>query len=141
MLVGWRGEEDVFFWRRAAYASIAVTLLSSVGCVHENVLALAPGSRGDSLVFVLRSAHVGADPNLVFGLSVIRCADDVPMWTISADGSRTMPDSLLYGQVIPGFPVRAGPFPLAPDCYRAIASGAAPLRFDVGVTGDIKTEP
>ncbi len=119
----------------------ALVLALGGGCVAQNVIAVAPGSTRDSLVFVVRGAKVGASPNLVFGLGVVRCADDRPMWIIAAEGSRLMPDSLRYGEPVPGFALRAGPEPLGPDCYRAVASGAVPLRFVVDPAGGIRTQP
>jgi hypothetical protein len=122
-------------------ACVAAAVLAGGACVHQNVIAVAPGSTRDSLVLVIRGAQAGAPPNLLFGVSVIRCADERPMWTISADGSRTMPDTLLYGQVVPGFPVRVGPEVLHADCYQAIASGAAPFRFIVDAKGGVTAPP
>jgi hypothetical protein len=104
------------------------------------VIALAPGSTPDSLVFVISGAAVGAPPKLLYGLSVTHCGDEVPMWTIAADGTRLMPDTVRYGELVPGFVPRAGPEPLGPACYRAIASGAPPLRFAIDTAGRITTQ-
>lgn len=126
--------------RRIVRVFAAVALGIGGACVHQNVIAVAPGSTPDSLVFVISGADVGSSPSLLYGLSVTRCEDEIPMWTIAATGTRLMPDTLLYGQPVPGFDLRAGPEPLPPDCYRAIASGAAPLRFAIDPDGRITTQ-
>jgi hypothetical protein len=117
-----------------------VALATGNACAPQNVIAVAPGSTPDSLVFVIRGAAVGAPPNLLYGLSVTRCRDAIPLWTIAADGSRLMPDTLRYGRPVPGFVLRAGPEPLGPDCYRAVVSGAVPLRFAIDPEGRITTQ-
>ena len=123
-----------------ARAAAAVGLAIGSACVHQNVIAVAPGSTPDSLIFVIRGPVAGSAPSLLYELSVTRCRNDLPVWTISADGTRLMPDTLRYGQPVPGFMLRAGPEPLPPDCYRAIASGAAPLRFEIDPDGRITTQ-
>lgn len=125
-------------WIQRAVALIALGI--GTACVHQNVIALAPGSTPDSLVFVIRGPVAGSSPSLLFGLSVTRCQDDLPMWTIAADGTRLMPDTLRYGELVPGFMLRVGPEPLPPNCYRAIASGAAPLQFEIDPSGTITTQ-
>ena len=125
-------------WVLRAFAAVA--LATGNACEPQNVIAIAPGSTPDSLVFVLRGAAVGASPKLLYGLSVTHCGDEIPMWTIAADGTRLMPDTVRYGQLVPGFVLRAGPEPLPPACYRAVASGAAPIQFAIDPTGRITTQ-
>jgi hypothetical protein len=101
------------------------------GCVPpQNLLQLAPGIRPDSMVFQLtkadgRSAYQG----WIYGLSVVECDSDRSFWTISSDGSRSLPSSITYGQPVTGYVTRVGPLPLGPGCYDVVASGASPLRF------------
>lgn len=106
-------------------------------CAAENRIRIAPGSTRDSLVFVIEGADGTATHGLIYGLSVLRCGDDHALWMIAADGSRTLPDRLRYGQLLPGFSIRAGPEPLGQGCYKAVVSEAKPLQFDVNPFGAV----
>lgn len=123
--------------RRTLEAVGVGVLIVCGGCAYENVIGVAPGSTRDSLVFVLRGAKPGADPALVYGLGVVRCSDERPMWLISAEGNRLLPDTVRYAQVVPGFILRAGPEPLVADCYKVVASGAASSRFVIDTKGAV----
>lgn len=110
--------------------------VASTGCRVENVVQLAPSPTADSVAFVVRGIVSPTAPStLAYGLSVIRCLDQQSMWTISADGTRGMPDTVRYGAIIPGFHTLAGPLPLTVGCYQVVVSRAAPVTFDVSSTG------
>ena len=117
---------------------LAAIALGLSACDYANAIRLVPTASRDSLVFVIGSIREAPSTNAVYGLSILRCTDEHPMWTIAADGSRTMPDTVVYGRSIPGFSVRSGPEPLAPGCYTAVVSGARPLTFDVTSDGMVK---
>jgi hypothetical protein len=88
------------------------------------------------LVFLINgTSSPTAAATLVYGLTVVRCGAEVPVWTISADGSRPMPDRVVYGSLVPGFRIITPPQPLTPGCYRVILSRANPVTFDVGSDG------
>lgn len=116
----------------------AASILCASGCEYANAIRLVPAATRDSLVFVIRSIREAPTTNAVYGLSILRCTGEHPMWTIAADGSRTMPDTVVYGRPIPGFSVRSGPEPLVPGCYTAVISGARPLTFDVKSDGTVR---
>jgi hypothetical protein len=88
-------------------------------------------------VFVIEGADGTSSHGLIYGLSVLGCRDDRALWIIAADGSRTMPDRVRYGQVVPGFSIRAGPEALQAGCYRAVISSATPFAFDVSPLGQV----
>lgn len=85
------------------------------------------------------TAHVGGDtpPGSADGLSVIRCGDERPVWTIVADGSKLMPAQIAYGQAPAGFVTQNGPDSLRAGCYKAVVSGASPVTFDVSQGGRV----
>src|SRR5439155_17995242 len=123
--------------RRAAAMIMAAVLTTR--CVPiANTTQLAPRATRDSLVLMIGSATGAGAATSVYGLSVIRCGDERAFWTIAADGSRSLPERIAYGRLIPGFETRAGPEPLLPGCYQAIVSGADPVTFDVTATGQIR---
>lgn len=114
-----------------------VLIATLTACAAENRIRVAPGSTRDSLVFLIDGADGTAAHGLVYGLTVLRCGDQLVLWTIAADGSRTIPDKVRYGQLVPGFSIRAGPEPLTQGCYQAIISSATPLSFDVDPFGAV----
>jgi hypothetical protein len=104
-----------------------------LACVPpKNVIRLGPSQSADSLVFLLRTiADTSQAAESVYGLSVIRCDSKETMWTISADGTRQIAATVVYGKPVPGFPTRFGPLPLTVGCYEIIVTGAATQKFDV----------
>ncbi len=114
---------------------MATTLMA---CAIENRILVAPGSTRDSLVFIIEGADGTSAHGLIYGLSVLGCGDDRALWVIAADGSRTMPVRVRYGQILPGFSIRAGPESLQPGCYKAVVSSANPFEFDVSPFGNIR---
>ena len=124
---------------RCRVLSLAAAIAAGASaCEYGNAIRLAPTATRDSLVFVIRSVREAPTTNAIYGLSILRCGDEHPMWTIAADGTRTMPDTVVYGRPIPGFAVRQGPERLEPGCYSAVISGARPLTFDVTSAGTVK---
>jgi hypothetical protein len=115
------------------YKPIVAGLVLAVACTTvQTVVRVAPSARADSLVFLLRSvADTGRPADWVYGLSVVRCNTEDPVWTIASDGGRQIPPSIVYGQPVPGFSTRAGPATLTPGCYDVFATGAVRRRFDV----------
>jgi hypothetical protein len=126
---------------RAPRAWAGLLAVVCAACAYENAIRVAPTSNRDSLVFVIGGARPGGAPTPVYGLSVVRCADGWPVWTIAADGSHLMPERIAYGQVVPGFVVHDGPQRLSAGCYKAIASEAAPVLFDVSPSGQVSVRP
>jgi hypothetical protein len=93
----------------------------------------------DSLVFLIHGvSSPTAPPTLAYGLTVMRCGDERPFWTISADGSHAMPDHVTYGRTLPGFLTRAGPDSLQLGCYRVVLSRANPVTFYVDPGGRVR---
>lgn len=138
--------------RRSGVSELASTLLGAFGfvalrgaaiaiqltaCVPiANALRIEPGATADSLAFVVsgiqEGGRLGGDPAVsIYGLSVIACGTERSMWTVASNGTRSMPRRIMYGQILAGFPVRTGPFPLTAGCYDALMTGAHALRFDV----------
>jgi hypothetical protein len=116
---------------------VAVAALALVACAPSNMIQLAPSATRDSLAFVISGASDARVTSPVYGLSVVHCLDDVPVWTIAADGTRALPARVTYGALIAGYETRVGPVPLAPGCYKAFLSNADPLIFDVGPQGAV----
>jgi hypothetical protein len=108
-------------------------------CVHRNQIELLPGSTPDSLFFAIRSPQMNGSPVSLAGLSVVRCMDGWPMWIEVFDDHGARLDAP-GAPPAPPFAPRVRPEPLLPDCYKAIAPGAAPLRFVVDVNGRITTK-
>jgi hypothetical protein len=123
--------------RFVAAATLALTL-TAAACVPETAIQIAPGATRDSLVFLISDLQSGKQgAGFIYGLSILQCNTDRAAWTIAADGSRTMPDHVVYGRPVPGFATRAGPDSLHSGCYRAVVSSSNPLVFDVSPTGGI----
>ncbi|MGH7616668.1 MAG: hypothetical protein ACREPM_05515 [Gemmatimonadaceae bacterium] len=101
-------------------------------------MSIAPGTTRDSLVFVLGGATGPANMSVVYGLTVEHCGGGPVVWTLVGNGTRTLPDRIAYGQVIPGFASTAGPVPIGTGCYRIIISEAPPLSFDVRANGVVQ---
>ncbi len=123
-------------WRCLLQACAAAVLAICEGCVHKNVIELAPGSTPDSLFFVVSGRDAGDTPGPLPGFAVVRCMDDQPMWII-VDQSGGTTAGPTHVQASPDFVVSARPEPLLPDCYKAIAPGAASLRFFVDLDGRV----
>lgn len=118
-------------------AIAALMAIAIAACAIENTIHLEPEATTDSLVFVIAGTATGAPSNMSYGLSVIRCGDERPFWTIAADGSRLMPDRIVYGRPLAGFVTSTGPDSLRPGCYKAIVSEAKPVTFDVLPNGRV----
>jgi hypothetical protein len=128
-------------------APLAVTALAGLiqlsACVTvANTLRIETGARGDSLAFVLSgitaAGRAAGEPGApIYGLSVVACGTERALWTVSADGTRSMPLRVVYGKTVDGFPTRAGPAPLTTGCYDVFLTGARPVRFDVDEHGAI----
>ena len=121
--------------RLARVVVVGVGAFLFAACEVSNMIQLAPQQPADSLVFVIGGASDARAPTPVHGLSIVRCGDERPMWTIAADGSRRLPARVVYGAPIPGYSIRTGPDPLVAGCYKAFLSDASPLVFDVGPHG------
>ena len=114
------------------FLACIATLAMATACATTNMVRIEPNAPVDSLVFHVSAAGEPNNPGvLAYGLSVLACADDRAFWTISADGTRAMPQDVRYGSPIPGFPTNTGPLPLVPGCYDVIVSGGARTRFTV----------
>jgi hypothetical protein len=125
--------------RAATGLSLIAALAFAVSCLQPGrTVRVEPAVAVDSLHFVIieRVEGVGAP---VQGLSVIACGTERSFWTVAADGTRLFPDRVRYGESIPGFPTRTGPYPLSPGCYEVVASGAKPVKFDVQNDGSVRT--
>ena len=123
---------------RRLCAVLSVVMLACSGCALENRVSIAPGATRDSLTFAIGGANGTADTRVIYGLTVERCGGDVVLWTVVANGTRTLPDRIRYGQLLPGFATTAGPLPLSPGCYRVIVSEAPPVTFDVSPDGVVR---
>lgn len=119
--------------------STSVLLGISGACVHRNHIELLPGSTPDSLFFAVRGPQTHDSPVSLAELSVVRCMDGWPMWIAVFDDhdARQQPAGTVP---IPPFELRVRPDPLLPDCYKALAPGAAPFRFFVDVNGRVTTK-
>jgi hypothetical protein len=122
---------------------LGAMLIAAASCgPYDNTIALAPPPAADSIAFRISGANgPPSRARNVFGLSVVRCGTEVSQWTIAADGSTTMPDTVVFGRRVPGFDVRTPPQHLAPGCYEVLVSGAKPLRILVAPDGAAKTAP
>ncbi|HEY4303531.1 MAG TPA: hypothetical protein VGM82_03645 [Gemmatimonadaceae bacterium] len=129
---------------RPARAVLGVLALTAIaGCEpYSNMVTLAPSPSPDSLAFHVSALEsVKAPATGVFGFSVVECANEASRWTIASDGSRTLPGVVYFGQPLPGFIVRTPARALTPGCYKVLASGARPLRINVGADGAAHVAP
>ena len=117
---------------------VVAGIVAFTACEPTNMIQLASPQPIDSVVFVVGGASGARIGTPIYGLSIVRCSDELPMWTIAADGSRALPDRVIYGGRIPGFVTRTGPEPLVAGCYKAFLSDARPLVFDVDFHGVVK---
>lgn len=115
-----------------ALASASAVCACATGTV---LITLEPGARADSLTFRVVPRPNAVPTPVIYGLSVVHCGTDSPLWTVAADGSRHLPEHVTYGRPIEGFAVRNGPVALTPGCYEALVTGASPLRFQIGADG------
>lgn len=118
-----------------ACASAALAALG--GCVHQNVIALAPGSTPDSLFFLIATRDVRAPSSPFPGIVLVRCMDHQPMWAMVVQRGPSATGSLPPTSVDLLPSLRMRPEPLLPDCYEAVAPGAKSLRFFVDIDGNI----
>ena len=98
-----------------------------------NTIHVAPTASPDSVRITISGVDGSIPPqNPVYGLSVVRCESQEPYWTIAAGGGRLLPDTVHYGQTVPGFHVTTPARPLVPGCYEVLATDAKAVRFRIG---------
>jgi hypothetical protein len=108
----------------------AVAVLVVLACaetVESGVdVSIAPESRIPNIVFLLSPS------SLFYGLSVLPCKSDDPLWVIGLEGENVAPPTrIVYGQPPPGYVARMPAQPLQPGCYRVVATGPSSLEFMV----------
>jgi hypothetical protein len=118
---------------------MTVLVLCVVGCgetIDTGVaMSIAPESRVEHVVFILNP------PQLMYGLSVLRCGSDRAVWVIGQDASTTAPPTrIVYGETPNGFSVRTPAEPLRPGCYRVLVSGPRSLQFTVNDDGTVSAQ-
>lgn len=98
-----------------------------------NAIHVVPAVAPDSVRISISGLDGTIPPQSpVYGLSVVRCGTDDAYWTIAAGGGRLLPDTVHYGQLVPGFRVTTPPRPLTPGCYEVLATNAKAVRFQIG---------
>jgi len=113
---------------------ILPALLALAACAPPSqVIQVAPGPAPGRPAFTL---PIGS--GALYGLAVIPCGRDVAVWQFGTGGGllTRIPSPIVYGDLPPGFTLRAGPAPLTPGCYDVFADGAAG-RFTVQPGGTI----
>lgn len=98
-----------------------------------NAIHVAPTASPDSVRIMISGLDGTIPPQSpVYGLSVVRCGTQDAYWTIAAGGGRLLPDTVHYGQAVPGFRVTTPPRPLTPGCYEVLATNARAVQFRIG---------
>src|SRR5215471_15444393 len=107
-------------WRirplRRIRLAVALLAIAPAGCALENRISMAPGATRDSLVFLIGAPAGSPNISVVYGLTVEQCTGGHVVWTIVGNGSRTLPDQVQYGAIVPGFGATVGPEPIGPGC-------------------------
>jgi hypothetical protein len=118
----------------APLVAAAAACFPGIGPPVTAVAGAAPGH----IVFALDEAPTTA----LYGLRVAACGGGRTMWEIGqTDGTHAPPDTIVYGDVPPGFAERVPPRALTPGCYEVDTSGPAPARFDVRADGVVASRP
>jgi hypothetical protein len=119
---------------RVALVVAAGACFHNVGPAVTSVAAHAPGR----VVITLDEEPLTA----LYGLRVATCGGGRTMWEFGrTDGPQPSPDSVVYGDVPPGFLERVAARALTPGCYEVSTSGPAVVRFDVRGDGTAALRP
>lgn len=106
-----------------------------------NRVQVEPGDAPNKPVFVLTDTTGRGPAGTVYGLSVIPCGSDSPVWQLVATGSNGAPARVVYGDSVPGYIARAGPVPLKAGCYDVFVTDGPRVRFRVDAAGRVQRAP
>jgi hypothetical protein len=118
-----------------------LTLLSCLGACGPaiNEVRIEPGSAPLKPVFFLTDTTGRASSGTIYGLSVVPCGEENPVWQIAANGSSAAPSRLEYGETPPGYVANIGPAPLRAGCYDVFVTDGRRSRFRVDASGHVTT--
>lgn len=119
-----------------------LTLALSIGACGPaiNEVRIEPGTAPLKPVFVLTDTTGQATTGTIYGLSVIPCGAENPVWQIAANGSFSAPTRLEYGETPPGYVVNIGPAPLRAGCYDVFITDGRRSRFRIDVSGHVTAD-
>jgi hypothetical protein len=105
-----------------------------------NQVRVEPGVALRAPVFVLTDTSGRGPAGTIYGVSVVPCGSDTPVWQIAATGTNGAPARITYGETPAGFVVRAGPEPLHAGCYDVFVTDGRRARFRVDAAGRVAIE-
>jgi hypothetical protein len=130
---------------RSAILNRAYAILLVIGATScepvVNLVRVEPGSAPAKPVFVLTDTTGRGASGTIYGLSVVPCGSDAPVWQIAANGSNGAPGRLEYGVTPPGYASNVGPMPLRSGCYDVFVTDGRRARFRVDGSGQVVVEP
>lgn len=114
---------------------LMITVLGCTGIV--NLVRVEPGDAPNKPVFVLTDTTGRGPVGTIYGLSVIPCGSETPVWQLVASGSNGPPARVVYGDSVPGYLARVGPVPLRAGCYDVFVTDGRRVRFHVDAAGHV----
>lgn len=113
-------------------------MITGLGCANVvNRVRVEPGDTPSKPVFVLTDTTGRGPAGTVYGMSVLPCGSDSPVWQLVASGSNGAPSRIVYGDSVPGYVPRIGPRPLAAGCYEVYVTDGRRVRFHVDAAGRV----
>jgi hypothetical protein len=116
-------------------------MITGLGCATmSNRVRVEPGDAPNKPVFVLSDTTGRGPVGTVYGLSVIPCGTENPVWQLVASGTNGAPSRLVYGDSVTGYISRVGPDPLKPGCYDVYVTDGPRVRFHVDGAGRVEAK-
>lgn len=129
-----------FMHSRLVLVSFTLTIIG-LGCTGVvNLVQVEPGEAPSKPVFVLSDTTGRGPVATVYGLSVIPCGADSPVWQLVASGTNGPPARVVYGDSVPGYISRIGPVPLKAGCYDVFITDGRRVRFDIDDAGHVTAD-
>ena len=116
-------------------------IIAGLGCASVvNRVRVEPGDLPSKPIFVLTDSSGHGPAGTVYGLSVIPCGFDNPVWQLVANGTNRAPARFAYGDSVPGYVSRVGPTPLGAGCYDVFVTDGRRVRFHVDRAGRVTVD-
>jgi hypothetical protein len=122
------------FIRRSALAFVIIAAACEAAV---NEVRVEPGTAPMKPIFVLTDTTGQRVSGTIYGMSIVACGADSPMWQIAALGSNGSPSRVEYGVAPPGYATHAGPAPLRAGCYDVFVTDGRRARFRVDGAGHV----
>lgn len=120
---------------------VLMLIITGLGCAGVvNQVRIEPGESPNKPVFVVTDTTGRGPAGTIYGFSVIPCGSEIPVWQLVADGSKSAPTRLVYGDSVPGYITRTGPVPLTTGCYDVFVTDGRRIRFHVDGAGRITAD-